>query len=260
MRKLGEFPASLLSAPVSALLRGLDDNTYLPLPPLCGADLCALGDPEHQVFWEPLANAWLGLDARVRTQLIESRTRSLVNRALLTEETPGAGRLPGASSGAGFALAPELGLLLAARRRPSFIVATHPSRRLPAVSYYALGDESNPVRAIVQEIPDVPDCEDLTRTWGPLSLVFCYRLCTPAAAAGFLARWALKPLPAEPGQDPSPRTVTLLRPDETTSVPHQLAIQSDGTKARVAGANMHGPLDVNDLQRIMSDLITKGCA
>jgi hypothetical protein len=255
MRKFGEVPANLLGAPVGALLRGLDDNTYLPLPPLCGADLCMLGDPEHQVFWEPLANAWLGLDARTRTQLIESRTRSLVNRALLID----------ASSGAGFALAPELGILLAARRRPSFIVATHPSKRLPAVSYYALGDEANPVRALVQEIPDLPDGEDLARTWGPLSLVFCYRLCTPAAAARFLARWALKPPPAEPGHDPSPRTVTLLRPDETTSVPRQLAIQSDGTKARVTGANVPGALDVDDLTRIMSDLmtksdlITKGC-
>jgi hypothetical protein len=254
MRKFGEVPAKLLGAPVSALIGGLDDNTYLPLPPLCGADLCVLGDPEHQVFWEPLANAWLGLDARVRTQLIESRTRSLVNRALLIEETPGIGCSPGAS----FALAPELGLLLAARRRPSFIVATHPSKRLPSVSYFALGDESDPVRAIVQEIPDIPDCEDLTRAWGPLSLVFCYRMCTPAAAARFLARWALKPLPAEAGQEPSPRTVTLLRPGKTTSVPHQLAVHSDGTKARVAGANVSGALDIDDLRRIMSELISKG--
>ena len=255
MRKLGEVPAKFLDAPVSALACGLDDNSYLPLPPLCGADLCVLGDPEHQIFWEPLAKAWLGLDPRTRTQLVESRTRSLVNRALLIEETSGMDRLPGA----GFALAPELGILLAARRRPSFIVATHPSKRLPAVSYFALGDESNPVRAIVQEIPDVPDREDLTRTWGPLSLVFCYRLCTPAAAAGFLARWALKPLPAEPGQEPSPRTVTLVRPNETTSVPHQLVVQSDGMKARVAGANVSGALDENDLRRIMSELISKGC-
>jgi hypothetical protein len=254
MRKLGEVPAKLLGAPVSALIRGLDDNTYLPLPPLCGADLCVLGDPEHQVFWEPLANAWLGLAAPARTQLIESRTRSLVNRALLIDETQGIGYSPGAS----FTCAPELGILLAARRRPSFIVATHPSKRLPSVSYFALGDESNPVRAIVQEIPDIPDCEDLTRAWGPLSLVFCYRMCTPAAAAGFLARWALKPLPAEPGQEPSPRTVTLLRPGKTTSVPHQLAVHSDGAKARVAGANVSGALDVNDLRRIMSELISKG--
>jgi hypothetical protein len=245
MRKFGEVPAKLLGAPVGALLSGLDDNTYLPLPPLCGADLCMLGDPEHQVFWEPLANAWLGLDARARAQLVESRTRSLVNRALL--------------SGASFAPAPELAVLLAARRRPSFIVATHPSKRLPSVSYLAFGDESNPVRAIVQEIPDLPDCEDLARTWGPLSLVFCYRMCTPAAAAGFLARWALKPLPAEPGQKPSPRTVTLLRPGETTSVPHQLAVHSDGTRARVDGANVSGALDASDLTRIMSELISKGC-
>ena len=244
MRKFGELPPQLLGAPVGALLSGLDDSTYLPLPPLCGADLCLLGDPEHQVFWQPLANAWLGLDARTRAQLIESRTKSLVNRALLT--------------GAGFALAPELGILLAARRRPSFIVATHPSKRLPAVSYYALGDEASPVRAIIQEIPDLPDSEDLARTWGPLSLVFCYRLCTPAAAARFLARWALKPPPAEPGQDPSPRTVTLLRPEETTSVPRQLAIQSDGTTARVTGANASGALDATDLTRVMSELIAGG--
>jgi hypothetical protein len=84
-------------------------------------------------------------------------------------------------------------------------------------------------------------------------------MCTPAAAAGFLARWALKPLPAEPGQKPSPRTVTLLRPGETTSVPHQLAVHSDGTKARVDGANASGALDANDLTRIMSELISKGC-
>jgi len=254
MRKFREVPIEFLDAPVSALLRGLDDSTYLPLPPLCGADLCVLGDPVHQVFWEPLANAWRRLDAGVRRQLTESRTRSLANRALLIEETPGIGYFPSAS----FALAPELAILLAARRRPSFIIATHPSKRLPSVSYYALGDESNPVRAIVQEIPDLPDREDLTRQWGPLSLVFCYRLCTPAAAAGFLAQWALKPPPAEPGQDPSPRTVTLVRPGETTSVPRQLAIHSDGMNARIAGANLPGALDMHDLRRIMSDLIANG--
>jgi len=225
------------------------------LPPLCGADLCVLGGPKHPVFWEPLASAWLGLDAHARMRLIESRTQSLVNRSLLIEESPCVGHFTGPR----FTLAPELGILLAARCRPSFIIATHPSKRLPSVNYFAIGDESNPVRAILQEIPDIPDHEDLTRTWGPLSLVFCYRICTPAAAAGFLARWALKPLPAKPGQEPSPRTVTLLRPGEsTTSAPHQLAIHSDGTEARIDGPGVSSAHDVHGLRGIMADLISKG--
>jgi hypothetical protein len=240
---------------VRVLLRGLDDSTYLPLPPLCGADLCVLGGPKHPVFWGRLASAWLGLDEHARIRLIEARTQSLVKRSLLIEEAAGAGRFPDPS----FAPAPELGILLAARSRPSFVIATHPSKRLPSVSYFALGDESTPVRALLQEIPDVPDDEDLAGTWGPLSLVFCYRMCTPAAAAGFLARWALKPLPAKPGQMPPARTVTLLRPDETAmSATHQLAIHSDGATARIDAPDGPSALDVHGLRRVMADLIDKG--
>ena len=74
----------------------------------------------------------------------------MVERGLLIDGSTQTGR----QHGSGYALKPELGIMLAARCRPSFIVVTEiglPDLRTPR--FFALGDQAEPVRGFVVEEP-----------------------------------------------------------------------------------------------------------
>src|ERR1035441_1952628 len=101
-------------------------------------DLCVLGGPRHPLFEESVARAWARLGNRGRKEYIERATEVMVRRGLLIGTSPrtSSGPLSGT-----YALKPELGVMLAARCRPSFIVVTEAEDlNLRALRLFALGD------------------------------------------------------------------------------------------------------------------------
>ena len=104
-----------------------------------------------------------------RSEVTEQVTTGLVRRGLLIEDSPGHGvRQPGDA----YSLKPELGLTLAARCRPAFVVVAKGDRRdLRPRCLFALGDQEDPVQAIVAELPaGLPPDRAMQRpcgTWYP---------------------------------------------------------------------------------------------
>ena len=74
----------------------------------------------HSVFPEAVAKAWLGLGDRARQKLIDERTADMAKRGMLTPP-------PG---GYGYALAPAVGLALAAGCRPALVVTASAAPRM----------------------------------------------------------------------------------------------------------------------------------
>lgn len=171
---------------------------------LTGMELCVLGAPKHVLCEEKLAAAWLGQSERRRRKAVELTTASLVKRGLLLAQEPA----PSPSSGTeGYALHPALGLVLAARSRPGFVVVTAlggAEARTPRM--YALSDaggdsdhEDGPgtVRGVVAELPEsLPpgDFPHLARM-GVLGRLHRYVLVSQDTAADWLAEWADQPAP-----------------------------------------------------------------
>jgi hypothetical protein len=240
-----------------ALFGKLYTDGYTNLGVLCGADLCILGGPAHPLCWEPLATAWLGLKSRPRNYIVENLTNSMIKRGLLVEPAPGKGYYPGAP----FGLSPELGILLAARARPAFIVVSHFARHLAPVSLFAIGDEREAVRGMVIEVPvAAPGKANMIVGPGPLGCTFDYLLTTPDLAALFLAGWTLAPAPIEhPSREQPPRLVSLMRTgDSPRAAHHQLSVLGNGTTAQVVGQGVTGEYDKDGLRQVMRDLISQG--
>jgi hypothetical protein len=155
--------------------------------------------------------------------------------------------------------------MLAARCRPAFVVLAKGERDdLRPLSLFALGDQADPVRAIVAEVPtglppdraaDFPD----TRKLGPLGWIYRYVLASPANAADLLARWTMTP-PAQPGDAvPVPYLVSAYRPDREHPVGYHLRVRGDGIRAFVDGPSTGGAqpahYDLDGLRGIMLDLL-----
>jgi hypothetical protein len=250
-----DITAAERSAAAGELFAKLSHNNPASLLMLNGAELCILGGPKHPLFWEPLATSWLRSDPQPRDRMIEACTTMMIERGLLIEETPGQGYHPGAH----FALSPELGITLAARCHPTFVITTSYTRDLPPVSLFAVGDEADPVRGLVLEIPDmVPGTKAHAESMGPLGLLFYYVLHTPDSAAEYLAGWTLRPTPAKRFHKQPPRTVTLVRPGQGPVPARELTVAGDGTRAHLDGQGITGEYDKDSLQQVMRDLIAQG--
>jgi hypothetical protein len=119
------------------------------------------------------------------------------------------------------ALDPRLGIMLAARTRPAFVITVHFSPAIPPLSLFALGDDEAPVRGIVLESPGGNPATPTKRPkGGPLGVVFYYLLLTPENAADFLAKWTIRPAPAKrPFRDQPPRIMSLFRPGSEPESP-----------------------------------------
>ena len=228
---------------------------------LTALELCALGGPAHPLFDEILARAWTRLGRRQRKQVIDQVTGELVRRGLLIDTTP---RTSSGQPIQTCALKPELGLMLAARCRPAFVVVVqaedHDRRTL---RFYALGDEAEPVRGFVLEVPAglPPERErEFPKTGkpGPLGWFYRYVLVSRDAAAEILAQWTVSP-PVRPGAAaPLGWLVSAWYPDQTNPAGYRLRIRGDGAKACLDGPG-HGalaPYDVEGLRAVMLDLLT----
>jgi hypothetical protein len=232
---------------------------------LSAVELCALDGPRQPLFEEPVARAWMQLGDRRRRQVMDEVTAGLIRRGLLIDNPqPGTGRRDGT-----YALQPQLGLMLAARCRPTFIVvAAGEGQGLRPLNLFALGDAAEPVRGIVAEVPaalppgqaaDYPKARKL----GPLGWIYRYVLVSPAKAAEILARWTIAP-PAQPGKVGSVRyLVSAYRPDREQPAGYHLGVRGDGQRAVIdAPGSGSGELagavyDLEGLSGIMLRLLTE---
>jgi hypothetical protein len=235
------------------------DGELVDLAVVSALDLCVLGGPRHPLFDEDVACAWLRMGDRQRTKVLDSVTESMLGRGLLIDEGLRTSARPRSGS---YALQPELGLMLAARCRPSFIVLTAAEDQdLRTVRLFALGDQAEPVRGFVVEMPAAPPPGGSgafpdARKLGPLGWIYRYVLASPDQAADVLARWTISP-PRRPGPGvPGAYLVSVYHPDRMTPAGRRLRVQGDGTAARVeAGDQGMAEYDVTGLRAVMLGLI-----
>jgi S-DNA-T family DNA segregation ATPase FtsK/SpoIIIE len=183
-------------------------------------------------------------------------------RGLLIEDPSGHGvRQPGGA----YSLKPELGLMLAARCRPAFVVIAKGERHdLRPLSLFALGDQTDPVQAIVAELPaglppDRAAGSRNSRKLGPLGRIYRYVLVSRASAADLLARLTIAP-PAPSGDAAPVRyLVSAYCPDREYPAGYHLTVRGDGTRAVVggpgAGSAQSAQYDLDGLRGIMLDLL-----
>lgn len=230
----------------AALTSGADEPVVLTT--LSGADLCVLGG----MSWEALATSWERLKPEEQSKIIEARTSQMIERGLLIEEAPGLGYDPSAYYAAG----PKLGIALAARLNPTFIVTSTVSPKQAPLTLFAVGDATAPVRGIVMEVPSlIPGKEKETLAWGPLSWQFNHLLVTKDFAAEYLAEWTLRNPPSNGFHKKTPRAVALFHPGAGPTPAAELSVLGDGTTARVTGQGIHGEFDKDALRAVMLDLL-----
>jgi hypothetical protein len=205
-----DLAAAERTAEAQRLIDTARADGIVSLGALGGMDLCILGGPMHSVFPEAVAKAWLGLGDRARQKLIDERTADMAKRGMLRPPPPG---------GYGYALAPALGLALAARCRPAFVVTASAGPQMRPLCFFALGDQIEPVRGLVIEVP-APPADSRTfpqhKKLGPLGWLYSYALVTPKKAAYMLAEHVSSPpsgVPAGPGQPPTWSPCTEPGPD-----------------------------------------------
>src|SRR5579875_1306236 len=241
---------------------------FVDLTTVTGLELCVLGGPRHPLFEEAVARAWMEMANRQRKKLIEWVTEGMVERGLLIEDNSAAGSK---RAGGTYSLKPELGIALAARCRPAFIVITDTTvDNLRTPRFFALGDQDEPVRAVVVEEPaalppEIAGDFPHVKKFGPLGRFYRYVLVSREKAAAALAELTISP-PSEPSgaSEPSIWLVSLYRHyDGKNPFGYRLSIRSDGMKARVEGLGSGGSgpeaeYDADGLQTIMRDLITAG--
>jgi hypothetical protein len=232
---------------------------------LSALELCVLGGPQHPLFEESVARAWMQLGERRRRMVVEDATASMVDRGLLIDDSPQPGTR---KRGGSYALKPELGLMLAARCRPSSIVITETGRPgLRAPRFFALGDQAELVRGVVMEEPttlppaiagNFPHVKKL----GPLGWFYQYFLVSPVKAAEVLAVLTLFP-PRRSGAVVAPGwTVSAYYPGSGNPGGERLNVTGNGTKARVYdprrenGGLADAEYDSGGLGTVMLHLIT----
>lgn len=217
-------------------------------------DLCVLGGPGQALFDERVTRAWTQLTDRRRRQVTEDVTASMVRRGLLIDDNPQTNRRERDSSS--YSLKPHLGLVLAARCRPAFIVtASGEGQGLRPLSLFALGDLAEPVRGFVAEVPaGLPPDRDhaylQAAKLGPLGWLYRYVLVPPDKAAEMLARWTIKPPPQSGKAAPARYVVSAYCPDRENPVGHHLGVRGNGSRATLDQPGVEG----SELNRAEYDL------
>jgi hypothetical protein len=257
----GDPAAAARSAEAQELIdRAQSQDVWLMF--LTAMDLCVLGGPRQVLFDEAPAKAWAGMRRRARKNGPAVIIKDLQERGLLIPKAPaaplaapGGDRDPGL---AGYAFSPELGVVMAARTRPTLAITCEQDKvpsRYPRL--FGLGDQQDLVRAVVLEAPVAAppgDFQHLSKA-GPLGWFYRYDLVSKASAADFLARWALLRSQRHPDK---PNLVTQLRHDEGRLLTVQtLAVRTeDGKTARLTDAGGNGEsYDQAGLTGVMSSLL-----
>jgi hypothetical protein len=224
-------------------------------------ELCSLGGPAHPLFDEIPVRAWTRLGPEQRRQVTEQATQGLVRRGLLVDTTS---RITPEQPIETCALKPELGLVLAARCRPAFVViAQAEDHTLRTLRLFALGDEAEPAQSFVLEMPGLPVNPGRhfseAGKLGPLGWCYRYVLVSRDMAAEVLAQWTVFP-PWRPGASASLGwLVSAWYPDRKDPAGYRLRIRGDGTKACLDGLANDAPTqyDAEGLHAVMLDFLTR---
>lgn len=163
------------------------DGELVDLAVVSALDLCVLGGTEPPLLDEAVARAWNRLGGRQRDKTADAVTKTLLDRGLLTDEGLRTSARPRSGR---YAPRPELGLVLAARRHPSFVVRTEAEGQdLCGLRLFALGDQAEPARGLVVGAPAAlpPDRAGdfrVARKLGPLGWIYRYVLVSREQAPG----------------------------------------------------------------------------
>jgi hypothetical protein len=240
---------------------------FVELMTVSALELCVLGGPRHPLFEEPVAQAWLQLADRRRKKLIEWVTEGMVDRGLLIKGDAG---FDPVGKGATYSLKPALGIALAARCRPAFIITTETTDAgLRTPRFFALGDQDHPLRAVVVEEPaelpaDMAGDFPHVKKFGPLGRMYRHVLLSPRKAAEALAEVAISPppQPPAPGQTPGWTVSFYRRYDGRSPVGSQIIVHGDGTRAHLLspghgdGGEGTAEYDFGGLADVMLTLMT----
>jgi hypothetical protein len=201
------------------------------------------------------------LGDRQRRKVTEEVTAGLVRRGLLIDDHPGPGAQERRST---YSLKPELGLMLAARCRPAFIVvAAGEGQGLRPLNLFALGDQGEKVRGVVAEVPAAAPPDRATGRanagkLGPLGWIYRYVLASPDKAAEILARWTITPPSGQGEAKPMRYLVSAYRPDLEQPVGYHLGVRGDGARATVDGPGVgSGEYNLEGLHTMMLRLLTE---
>jgi len=231
------------AAEIRQLIDRAQRDDHVGLIALSAIELCVLGAPKHPFVHESITRAWTRLNHRVQEAAITRFTQELADRGLLIRVPDSAG------STATYSLSPELGVILAARCRPGFLILNQVlGLNRPQPVLYALGDQHDPAQALVAEVPAALAGNDRKHaTPEALRPIFGYLLLSKIGAADFLARWTINP-PQTPWIKPGmPRVVTLAHPqDAHGTLGFRISVLGDGNRARVTYDD-HAPESEHDL-------------
>lgn len=231
---------------------------FVDLVTVSALELCVLGGPRHPLFEEPVAGAWMQMGERQRKKLIDSVTDGMLERGLLTGNDPEPDPQRRDRS---YSLTPELGIMLAARCRPTSIIVTEAEQQqqLRTPRFFTLGDQGDPVRGVVVEEPASlaslpPDAAARfphVRKLGPLGWFYRYVLVSRDFAAQVLADLTISP-PRRSGDVVSPGwVVSVYYPGSGNPEGCRMTVAGDGAKARMADAEY----DAGGLRDFMARLI-----
>ena len=243
------------SGEVRALFAALASAPDEPivLTTLSGVDLCILG----AVSWEALAASWNRLRPEDRSKITQSRVNQMLTRGLLIERSPGQGDDPLAC----YAVSPKLGIALAARSNPAFIVTSSVAPKQAPLSLFGVADAVAPIRGIVMEVPSFSSGKSNENVGlEPLSWQFNHLLATADFAAEYLAESAIKTAPANAFHKKTARTVGLFRPGAGLKPRAELSILGRGTTASVKGPGIDGEVDATAMKAIALQLFEQGAA
>jgi hypothetical protein len=251
----------------AALIHQAQHSDVVELVTVSALELCVLGGPKHPLFEEPVAHAWLQLGNHRRKKLIEWVTEGMVERGLLIQDNAGFSPV---GKGTTYALKPALGIALAARCRPAFIITTETAdASLRTPRFFALGDQDHPLRGVVVEEPAVLPADMAgdyphVKKFGPLGRMYRHVLVSPEKAAEALAEVAISPPPQPPAVGQAPGwTVSFYRHyDGRNPIGYQITVHGDGTRAHLVSPGNGGDgagtaeCDFAGLAAVMLTLIT----
>ena len=207
------------------LIEQAQHSDFVELVTVSALELCALGGPTHPLFEEPVAHAWDQMGNLRRKKLIGWVTEGMVERGLLIEGDAGFSPV---SKGTAYSLKPALGIALAARCRPAFIITVTSDPSLRAPRFFALGDQDHPLRGVVVEEPAVLPADMAgdyphVKKFGPLGRMYRHVLLSPAEGGGSARRGSHQPAATAASSRPGTGTDGVCLPPVRRPEPDRLS-------------------------------------
>jgi hypothetical protein len=229
------------------LIDRLKNEELVPLPTLTREELAITGSLEAS----PLRDGseigyWEGLGPEAKRAAGAAALRSLGARRLIDLTQPA---VPDADGNVSIHPQPELGVILAARGKPSFVaVGSEPQRGLFAfVRLYGVIDERRRMNFVLLERTSPNGVHE-------------FALCLPARAAEEVSNWACGP-DADGHPNTLVRTIEIIRPSDAGPSRSRLAILV-GDESNVLGEFddkgeivAHGPITHKDLSERLSSML-----